>query len=152
MQLQNSTQGLYLKTGTTECSLRRGNTPVKIVELMTKSVFCLQPPGDTPTRKSFFDSIESGCIPVIFMQGIFYPFQDFIDYRKFTVYIDMDSVIVRNENVVDILKDIPRSVVLDMQKSLLQVAPYFQYPPHHTPHNAFTMTLRALLSRLGITY
>lgn len=30
------------------------------------SVFCLQPPGDMPTRKSVFDSILSGCIPVLF--------------------------------------------------------------------------------------
>lgn len=30
------------------------------------SVFCLQPPGDMPTRKSLFDSVLSGCIPVLF--------------------------------------------------------------------------------------
>jgi len=31
-----------------------------------RSVFCLQPPGDMPTRKSVFDVILSGCIPVLF--------------------------------------------------------------------------------------
>ena len=31
-----------------------------------KAVFCLQPPGDMPTRKSVFDSVLSGCIPVLF--------------------------------------------------------------------------------------
>ena len=30
------------------------------------AVFCLQPPGDMPTRKSVFDVILSGCIPVLF--------------------------------------------------------------------------------------
>eukprot|EP01038_Epipyxis_sp_PR26KG_P008500 gene8500-11492_t len=30
------------------------------------SIFCLQPPGNLPTRKSVFDSILSGCIPVFF--------------------------------------------------------------------------------------
>jgi len=34
--------------------------------LLRESVFCLQPPGDMPTRKSVFDSILSGCIPVLF--------------------------------------------------------------------------------------
>lgn len=34
--------------------------------LARKSVFCLQPPGDHPTRKSLFDAILSGCIPVLF--------------------------------------------------------------------------------------
>ena len=35
-------------------------------ELSRKSVFCLQPPGDMPSRKSVFDSVLSGCIPVLF--------------------------------------------------------------------------------------
>merc|ERR1712032_1010746 len=28
--------------------------------------FCLQPPGDTPTRSHFYLSVMAGCIPVIF--------------------------------------------------------------------------------------
>lgn len=35
-------------------------------QMSRKSIFCLQPPGDMPTRKSLFDSILSGCIPVLF--------------------------------------------------------------------------------------
>jgi xyloglucan galactosyltransferase MUR3 len=31
-----------------------------------RAVFCLQPPGDMPTRKSVFDAALSGCIPVLF--------------------------------------------------------------------------------------
>ena len=31
-----------------------------------KSVFCLQPMGDLPTRKGLFDVIMFGCIPVVF--------------------------------------------------------------------------------------
>lgn len=34
--------------------------------VVMKSIFCLQPLGDTPTRKSLFDSILHGCIPVVF--------------------------------------------------------------------------------------
>lgn len=34
--------------------------------LPRSSIFCLQPPGDMPTRKSLFDAILSGCIPVLF--------------------------------------------------------------------------------------
>jgi hypothetical protein len=34
--------------------------------LYRRSVFCLSPPGDSPTRKGLFDSILSGCIPVVF--------------------------------------------------------------------------------------
>lgn len=32
-------------------------------QLSRSSLFCLQPPGDMPTRKSLFDAVLSGCIP-----------------------------------------------------------------------------------------
>jgi hypothetical protein len=35
-------------------------------DLARMSLFCLQPPGDMPSRKSVFDTILSGCIPVLF--------------------------------------------------------------------------------------
>lgn len=34
-------------------------------QLYSSAVFCLQPPGDTATRAGIFDSIVSGCIPVL---------------------------------------------------------------------------------------
>ncbi|XP_058776021.1 probable xyloglucan galactosyltransferase GT20 [Vicia villosa] len=48
------------------CSSDKCNEPESIIELFVESEFCLQPPGDSPTRKSVFDSLISGCIPVIF--------------------------------------------------------------------------------------
>lgn len=46
------------------------------LEAYNSSVFCLQPPGDMESRKGVFDSLMSGCIPVIFnkdMLSINYP-------------------------------------------------------------------------------
>ncbi|KAL8552636.1 hypothetical protein ACS0TY_001358 [Phlomoides rotata] len=40
--------------------------PIKFMKPMLQASFCLEPPGDTPTRKSTFDSILAGCIPVFF--------------------------------------------------------------------------------------
>lgn len=37
--------------------------------LFQRAVFCPAPPGDSITRKSIFDSLVSGCIPVIFAKG-----------------------------------------------------------------------------------
>ena len=34
----------------------------------TTSIFCLEPPGANPLRKSMIDSILSGCVPVFFME------------------------------------------------------------------------------------
>ena len=33
------------------------------------SVFCPAPPGDSVTRKSIFDALVTGCIPVIFAKA-----------------------------------------------------------------------------------
>lgn len=50
------------------CSYGRYQHDLKVSnnELSRRSVFCLQPPGDMPSRKSVFDAILSGCIPVLF--------------------------------------------------------------------------------------
>ncbi|KAH7278090.1 hypothetical protein KP509_38G023900 [Ceratopteris richardii] len=46
--------------------LRCSHNPQPIIETFLHSQFCLQPRGDTATRRSLFDSIISGCIPVLF--------------------------------------------------------------------------------------
>ena len=49
------------------------------IQWMRESVFCLQPPGYSPTRKSIYDGILCGCIPVFFewdyIPIVNYPFQ-----------------------------------------------------------------------------
>ena len=39
---------------------------VLLTVFFRESVFCLQPAGDTATRKGIFDAIMCGCIPVVF--------------------------------------------------------------------------------------
>ena len=33
------------------------------------STFCLTPPGDSPTRKGFWDALLVGCVPVVFLNA-----------------------------------------------------------------------------------
>jgi xyloglucan galactosyltransferase MUR3 len=59
------------------------------MDTVRRSVFCLQPPGDQPNRKSVVDSLLLGCIPVLFHEAQL----DYIPWHwghKFTssVYID----------------------------------------------------------------
>ena len=37
--------------------------------LFRKATFCPAPPGDSITRKSIFDALLAGCIPVIFARA-----------------------------------------------------------------------------------
>ena len=41
-------------------------SPEKVIGMFQNSIFCLQPPGDAYTRRSTFDSMLAGCIPVFF--------------------------------------------------------------------------------------
>ncbi|XP_071085420.1 uncharacterized protein [Haliotis cracherodii] len=112
---------------TTECSKTHLNITV---EWMENSVFCLQPQGDSPTRKSFYDSIQSGCIPVIFKfghQDVVYPFQSVLNYTDFTVSVESHHIQNDRENILDILKKIPKTEIRRLQKNLVLVARQFQY-------------------------
>lgn len=51
-----------------------------------RSIFCLNPAGDTPSSARLFDAIVSGCIPVIVSDELELPFEGILDYRKVCVY------------------------------------------------------------------
>ncbi|KAL8281043.1 hypothetical protein RQP46_006722 [Phenoliferia psychrophenolica] len=47
------------------------STIASIHASMASSTFCLQPAGDSPTRKGFWESILLGCIPVVFRRATY---------------------------------------------------------------------------------
>lgn len=111
---------------TNECSARAiENT----IPWMLKSVFCLQPPGDSPTRKSFYDAMLSGCIPVILTEGQYnpYPFQRFLKYDDFSVLIPLRNITSENQSIYAILRRIQRSEIERLYKNIRLVAKFYQY-------------------------
>nr|XP_054748312.1 uncharacterized protein LOC129253903 [Lytechinus pictus] len=121
-----------------------------IIDWMRHSVFCLQPPGYSNIRKSFFDSIMSGCIPVTFRSKrshVIYPFERTLDYRRFTVNIPIDEVLSGKTNVTNILKGITKWKIAELQTELAEVAPKLQYsyPPIRGPdYDAFAMIIEEM--------
>ncbi|XP_064638702.1 uncharacterized protein LOC135494545 [Lineus longissimus] len=121
---ETSVPALWLLTP--ECwSYHRHST----IPWMQHSTFCLQPPGDSPTRKSIYDSILAGCIPVLFDHKygqVPLPYSRKLNYTEFTVSLSLAEQL--QTNYVEILKsrytakDIKR-----LQKRLVEVAPLFQY-------------------------
>ncbi|KAI8504045.1 hypothetical protein Bbelb_181130 [Branchiostoma belcheri] len=128
-----------------------------LVEWMHHSVFCLQPPGDSPTRKSFYDAVQCGCIPVIFKLDYepVYPFDDVLDYPKFTVKITDEDFFQGKRSIRDILRDIPQAQITAKQGELRQVAPLLQYsyPPLPETKDSFDMIMNEIgRTRGGKTY
>ncbi|CAC5403449.1 MUR3 [Mytilus coruscus] len=102
-------------------------TEKNLVLWMQRAVFCLQPPGDSPTRKSFYDSIMSGCIPVIFgNHSLQYAFSKYFDFSKFTVSIPVD-IAHTDKGVLNFLKDIDIKTLQKLHMNLLNIMKYMQY-------------------------
>lgn len=116
------------------------------MEYMKNSIFCLQPPGDSPTRKSFYDALISGCIPVHFQHKdpVVFPFEKHIPYDSFTVKLSQ-SYVTQGNSILEHLKNISKSQILEMQQNIQTFVKYFQYshPPSNYPHkDAFEMILK----------
>ena len=83
--------------------------------------------GDSPTRKSVYDAIGCGCIPVFFQLSrtpfVTWPYQDVLDYTKFSLTVPI------GQNFTDFLEpyynDIKR--VRELQRGLYTVMPFMQY-------------------------
>lgn len=106
-----------------------------------------QPPGDTPSRKGFFDAVLCGCIPVVFNKQLKYPFDELFRYEEFTVFLD-EAVFTNTTDthiVYDVLDQIPLRDVTRMQRHLRAVARFLQYGSYGYGDDAFTTTLRLLL-------
>ncbi|XP_060607445.1 uncharacterized protein LOC132759653 [Ruditapes philippinarum] len=156
---KNATNNSQIKTEqimlrTSECSVKHRTTTIPWME---KSVFCLQPPGDSPTRKSIYDSILSGCIPVLFTDKYKteYPFQHYLDYESFTYTIDEKLISRYNKSVIDIVKGISEEKTKYLHDNLLRVSKWFQYSVPNDDvlleDDAVTLLLDELASHYNIT-
>lgn len=110
--------------------------PIRFMQPMLRSSFCLQPPGDTPTRRSTFDGILSGCIPVFFEEigaraqyGWHLPKDRF---EEFSVFIPKEEVVFNGLRIADVLEEIPPAKVRRMRQKVLELAPNVIYRRHRS--------------------
>ncbi|XP_008787004.2 probable xyloglucan galactosyltransferase GT19 [Phoenix dactylifera] len=108
--------------------------PIRFMRPMLRSSFCLQPPGDTPTRRSTFDGILAGCIPVFFEEigaraqyGWHLPKDRF---EEFSVFIPKEEVVFGGVRIGDVLESIPPAEVRRMRERVLELAPRVMYRRH----------------------
>jgi hypothetical protein len=79
------------------------------MRVFESSSFCLQPRGDTLTRRSTFDAILAGCIPVFFHPGSAYTqYTAHLpkDPNSYSVLIMHTDVTGRNVSIEDTLSNI----------------------------------------------
>ncbi|PWA89928.1 Exostosin-like protein [Artemisia annua] len=113
-----------------EASYATGDSIKASSQGMRSSKFCLNPAGDTPSSNRLFDAIVSHCVPVIVSDKIELPFEDELDYNKFSVFFSIEEALVPGY-MVEHLRKIPKEKWLEMWRRLKEVAHHYEYqfPP-----------------------
>lgn len=132
--------------------------PIRFMRAMLESSFCLQPPGDTPTRRSTFDGILAGCIPVFFedqsarsQYGWHLPEAEF---DEFSVTIPKEEVVLKGLRIVEVLQGIPRARVRKMREKVVEMMGRVMYRRHGSSmglgekKDAFDIAIEGVLKRI----
>lgn len=99
---------------------------IKSSELTNKSVFCLNPPGDSPSRSQIYDSLVLGCIPVLWSTSdeIPLPFPTKIPWEKIVVRLNPHDEVV---NYVETLRNFSENEIAERQDYMRKWRSVFQY-------------------------
>ncbi|XP_044487704.1 xyloglucan-specific galacturonosyltransferase 1 [Mangifera indica] len=139
------------------CSSGACVKPKPVIDLFMESEFCLQPPGDSPTRKSVFDSLISGCIPVLFdpfTAYYQYPWHLPEDHSKYSVFIDQEEVRNMKVNMVERLMKVSEKEKENMRRYIVyELLPGLVYGDLDSKlekfQDAFSITINNLLERVN---
>lgn len=111
---------------------------------MRSSKFCLHPAGDTPSACRLFDAIVSLCVPVIVSDEIELPFEDDLDYSKFSIFVPSYKA-VEPGYLASTLRQISIQKLQDYQQQMRKVRRFFEYGE---PNGAIDQIWRAVASKL----
>ncbi|CAM0913266.1 unnamed protein product [Alopecurus aequalis] len=106
------------------------NSAEGIMRLLESAEFCIEPCGDSYTRKSTFDAILAGCIPVFFHPISAYTQYTWYlprDYRSYSVFIPQADVANGNTSIEEVLRKIPRTKVERMREEVIRLIPRVMY-------------------------
>ncbi|KAG1354819.1 xyloglucan galactosyltransferase KATAMARI1 [Cocos nucifera] len=131
------------------------HSPSSIMQMFQSSLFCLQPQGDSYTRRSAFDSMLAGCIPVFFHPGSAYTQYTWHlprNFSRYSVFIPEDDIRKRNVSIEERLKQIPLDVVKDMREEVINLIPRLVYADPRskleTLKDSFDVAVQAIIDKV----
>ncbi|KAM1036726.1 hypothetical protein ACFX2I_031561 [Malus domestica] len=140
-----------------DCSLG-GNmdcdNPSSVMRVFQSSVYCLQPGGDSYTRRSTFDSILAGCIPVFFHPGAAY--SQYLwhlpkNHSSYSVYIPVRVADDMPGSIEEILLGISKDKELSMREEVIRLIPNLSYADPRSrleTEDAFDLAIKGILERI----
>ncbi|KAG9454672.1 hypothetical protein H6P81_007576 [Aristolochia fimbriata] len=131
-------------------------TPSSVMKMFRRSVFCLQPPGDSYTRRSTFDSMLAGCIPVFFHPGsayVQYRWHLPKNYTSYSVFIPEREVRKGKNGIERRLLEIPEERVKEMRETVIGLIPRLIYADPRSGlgkiKDAFDVTVRGVIENVN---
>ncbi|GFP96379.1 xyloglucan galactosyltransferase katamari1 homolog [Phtheirospermum japonicum] len=125
-----------------------------ILEAFLDSDFCLQPKGDGFTRRSAFDCMLAGSIPVYFWKGSFeYQYEWHLPRQASAYSVFVDRNVVRNDTSVikRVLEGYSRKEVRKMRETIIDFLPRMLYSRFDSSlggvSDAFELTMEKVLRR-----
>ncbi|CAK9159978.1 unnamed protein product [Ilex paraguariensis] len=140
-----------------DCITNNCHNPVNVMKMFQSSIFCLQPPGDSYTRRSTFDSILAGCIPVFFHPGtayIQYIWHLPKNYTKYSVFISENDIRDKKANIENILLGISEDEASAMREEVVRLIPRVIYADPRSRlesfdlEDAFDIAVKRVLERV----
>ncbi|KAF0913723.1 hypothetical protein E2562_024605 [Oryza meyeriana var. granulata] len=131
------------------------HSPSAIMNMFQNSLFCLQPQGDSYTRRSAFDSMLAGCIPVFFHPGsayVQYTWHLPKNYTRYSVFIPEDDIRKGHVSIEGRLKSIHPDVVKKMREEVISLIPRVIYADPRskleTLKDAFDVSVEAIINKV----
>ncbi|PKA58522.1 putative glycosyltransferase [Apostasia shenzhenica] len=114
---------------------------------MHSSKFCLNIAGDTPSSNRLFDAIASHCVPVIISDEIELPFEDFLDYSKFCVFVKASDA-VKKGFLMKLIRGITKEEWTQMWEKLKEIEGYFEFHYPSQKDDAVQMIWQAIARKV----
>ncbi|XP_042515288.1 xyloglucan galactosyltransferase KATAMARI1 homolog [Macadamia integrifolia] len=140
-----------------ECDMGQSkcHSPSNIMQMFQSSLFCLQPQGDSYTRRSAFDSMLAGCIPVFFHPGSAYTQYTWHlprNYSKYSVFISEDDIRKSKVSIEERLLQISPEQVKMMREEVISLIPRLIYGDPRsrleTLKDAFDVAVQAVIDKV----
>lgn len=109
----------------------------QIAAALLQATFCLQPPGDTPSRKGLVDAIALGCVPVLFVpaQARLWPWH-VGRWEELSVMLSP-----REPDVLGRLRELDTKRVARLRAAVARAAEQLVYAPHGGTDDAIEVAL-----------
>lgn len=133
---------------------RCSNGTSAILETFLDSEFCLQPRGDSFTRRSIFDCMLAGSIPVFFWRRTaYFQYEWFLpgEPESYSVFIDRNEV-KNGTSIKAVLERYSKEEVRKMREKVIEYIPKFVYAKPHRGiegvKDAFDVAMEGVLRRI----